>query len=283
MNTRENYPQEVDAVLDLALREDIGSGDITTGSTVPEGAVLTGEIRAKGTGVVSGIGLSGVVFRKLDPDCMWEEIVHDGDRVSPGDTLARVTGSARAILSAERTALNIVQQMSGISTLTSFFVEAVSGSGVKIKDTRKTLPGLRWISKYAVAVGGGHNHRAGLYDGVLIKDNHIKAAGSIAAAVEKARQSTGEDFAIEVETKTMEQVKEAVSCGVDVIMLDNMDIREIGEAVRLIDRRALVEVSGGVTLENVKEMAQSGVDFISVGALTHSAPCLDISFDVLDS
>lgn len=283
MKTHENYPQEVDAVLELALREDVGSGDITTDSIVPEDAVLTGEMRAKGVGVVSGIRLSGAVFRKLDPDCVWEEIVRDGTRVSPGDTLARVTGRSRAILSAERTALNILQKMSGISTLTSFFVEAVAGSGVKIKDTRKTLPGLRWISKYAVAVGGGHNHRAGLYDGVLIKDNHIKAAGSVAAAVEKARQGVGEDFSIEVETKTMGQVKEAVSCGVDVIMLDNMEIREIGEAVRLIDRRALVEVSGGVTLENVREMAQSGVDFISVGALTHSAPCLDISFDVLDS
>lgn len=283
MNTHEDYPQEVDAVLELALREDIGSGDVTSRSIVPEDAVLTGEMRAKGAGVVSGLGLSCAVFRKLDPDCVWEEIVHDGDRVSPGDALARVAGRARAILSAERTALNVLQKMSGISTLTSFFVEAVAGSGVKIKDTRKTLPGLRWISKYAVAVGGGHNHRAGLYDGVLIKDNHIKAAGSIAAAVERARRNVGKDFLIEVETKTMEQVKEAVSCGVDIIMLDNMDIRKIGEAVRLIDRRVLVEVSGGVTLENVREMAQSGVDFISVGALTHSAPCLDISFDVLES
>ena len=282
MKTRENYPQEVDAVLELALREDIGSGDVTTGSTVPEDTVLTGEIRTKGTGVVSGLGLCCAVFRKLDPDCVWEEIVHDGDRVSPGDTLARVAGRGRAILSGERIALNILQKMSGISTLTSFFVEAVAASGVKIKDTRKTLPGLRWISKYAVAVGGGHNHRAGLYDGVLIKDNHIKAAGGIAAAVKSARHGAGEDFSIEVETKTMEQVGEAISCGVDVIMLDNMDIRQIGEAVRIIDRRALVEVSGGVTLENVRDLAQSGVDFISVGALTHSAPCLDISFDVLN-
>jgi nicotinate-nucleotide pyrophosphorylase (carboxylating) len=282
MKSRENYPPEVDAVLELALREDIGSGDVTTQSIVPEDAVLTGALCAKGTGVISGIGLSGAVFQKLDPNCEWEEMVCDGDRVSPGDTLARVTGRSRAILSAERTALNILQKMSGISTLTSFFVEAVAGSGAKIKDTRKTLPGLRWISKYAVAAGGGHNHRAGLYDGVLIKDNHIKAAGGIAEAVWKARQSVGEDFSIEVETKTMEQVKEAVSCGADVIMLDNMDIREIREAVRLIARRALVEASGGVTLENVGEIARSGVDFISVGALTHSAPCLDISFDVLE-
>ncbi len=282
MKSRENYPPEVDAVLELALREDIGSGDVTTQSIVPEDAVLTGALCAKGTGVISGIGLSGAVFQKLDPNCEWEEMVCDGDRVSPGDTLARVTGGSRAILSAERTALNILQKMSGISTLTSFFVEAVAGSGAKIKDTRKTLPGLRWISKYAVAAGGGHNHRAGLYDGVLIKDNHIKAAGGIAEAVWKARQSVGEDFSIEVETKTMEQVKEAVSCGADVIMLDNMDIREIREAVRLIARRALVEASGGVTLENVGEIARSGIDFISVGALTHSAPCLDISFDVLE-
>lgn len=282
MKSRENYPAEVDAVLELALREDIGSGDVTTQSIVPEDAVLTGALCAKGTGVISGIGLSGAVFQKLDPNCEWEEMVCDGDRVSPGDTLARVTGRSRAILSAERTALNILQKMSGISTLTSFFVEAVAGSAAKIKDTRKTLPGLRWISKYAVAAGGGHNHRAGLYDGVLIKDNHIKAAGGIVEAVWKARQSVGEDFSIEVETKTMEQVKEAVSCGADVIMLDNMDIREIREAVRLIARRALVEASGGVTLENVGEIARSGVDFISVGALTHSAPCLDISFDVLE-
>lgn len=283
MKIRENYPPEVDAVLELALREDIGSGDVTTESIVPEDAVLTGELCAKGTGVISGIGLCGAVFRKLDPDCEWEEMVCDGERVSPGDTLARVRGRSRAILSAERTALNILQKMSGISTLTSSFVEAAAGSEVKIKDTRKTLPGLRWISKYAVAVGGGHNHRAGLYDGVLIKDNHIKAAGSIAAAVGRARESVGEDFPVEVETKTLEQVKEAVSCGADVIMLDNMDIAEIREAVSFIDRRALVEASGGVALENIGEIARSGVDFISVGALTHSAPCLDISFDVLES
>ncbi len=194
MKKRESYPQEVDAVLELALREDIGSGDITTGSVVPEDAVLSGEIRAKGTGVVSGMGLCGAVFRKLDPGCAWEETVRDGDRVSPGDALGRVAGRARAILSAERTALNVLQKMSGISTLTSLFVEAVAGSGVKIKDTRKTLPGLRWISKYAVAAGGGHNHRAGLYDGVLIKDNHVKAAGSIAAAVGRARESVARGF-----------------------------------------------------------------------------------------
>ena len=282
MKIRENYPPEVDAVLELALREDIGSGDVTTDSIVPENTVLTGEMCAKGSGVVSGLGLCGVVFRKLDPDCEWEELVSDGDRVSPGDVIARVTGQSRAILSAERTALNILQKMSGISTLTSFFVEIAADSGVKIKDTRKTLPGLRWISKYAVAAGGGHNHRAGLYDGVLIKDNHIKAAGGVTIAVRRVRESVGEDFSIEVETKTMEQVKEAVSCGADVIMLDNMDVWEIEEAVRFIDHRALVEASGGVTLENVSEIARSGVDFISVGALTHSAPCLDISFGVLD-
>ena len=281
MNTREKYPREVDAILELALREDIGSGDITTESTVCEDALLSGEVRAKGAGVISGIWLAGEVFRKLDPDCEWEEFVSDGDSVSPACVLARVKGRSRAILSGERTALNILQKMSGISTLTSLFVKAAAGSPAKIKDTRKTLPGLRWISKYAVAAGGGYNHRSGLYDGVLIKDNHIKAAGGIEAAVGKARARVGEDFPIEVETKTMEQVEAAVSCGADVIMLDNMDIREIEEAVRLIDRRALVEASGGVTLEDVGEIARSGVDFISVGALTHSAPCLDISFDLL--
>ncbi len=283
MKTHENYPEEVHAVLDLALREDIGSGDVTTESTIPENAVLTGQIRAKGEGVISGTGLCRAVFLKLDPDCEWEEIVRDGDRVFPGDVIARVTGRSRAVLCAERTALNILQKMSGISTLTSFFVEAVAGTEAKIKDTRKTVPGLRWISKYAVSAGGGHNHRAGLYDGVLIKDNHIKAAGSITAAVEMARRNVGKDFEIEVETKTMEQVEEAVACGVQVIMLDNMDADRIARAVRIIDRRALVEVSGGVTLGTIKDMAQSGVDFISVGVITHSAPSLDISFDVLES
>ena len=282
MKIWENYPPEVDDVLELALREDIGSGDITTESVVPQDAVLTGEVRAKDAGVISGIVLCGAVFWKLDPDCEWEEMVRDRDRVLPGDTLARVTGRSRAILSAERTALNILQKMSGISTFTSAFVKAAGRSEVRIKDTRKTLPGLRWISKYAVAVGGGYNHRAGLYDGVLIKDNHIKAAGSIAAAVRRARENVREDFPVEVETKTLEQVKEAVSCDADIIMLDNMDIGEIREAVSFIDRRALVEASGGVSLENIGEIARSGVDFISVGALTHSAPCLDISFDVLD-
>ncbi|MCY4263004.1 MAG: carboxylating nicotinate-nucleotide diphosphorylase [Candidatus Dadabacteria bacterium] len=281
MNTRESYPREVEAILEFALVEDIGRGDVTTESTVSEDAVLSGEVCAKASGVISGIWLAGEVFRKLDPVCEWEEFVCDGDRVFPSDVLARVTGRSRAILSAERTALNILQKMSGISTLTSLFVEATADSSAKIKDTRKTLPGLRWISKYAVAAGGGYNHRTGLYDGVLIKDNHIRAAGGIEVAVGKVRASVGEDFPIEVETKTMEQVEEAVSCGVDVIMLDNMDVQKIGEAVRLISRRALVEASGGVTIENVGEIARSGVDFISVGAITHSAPCLDISFDLL--
>ncbi len=283
MNMRESYPEEVDVILELALREDIGTGDVTTQSIISEEAVLTGEMCAKGTGVISGIGLSGRIFRKLDPDCKWKEMVCDGDRVAPGDMIARVEGRSRAILSAERTALNILQKMSGISTVTSFFVEAVEDSPVKIKDTRKTLPGLRWLSKYAVAAGGGHNHRCGLYDGVLIKDNHIKAAGSITAAVRRVRENLAAKLPIEVETKTIEQVEEAVSCAVDVIMLDNMDVRKIRKAVKLIDHRALIEVSGGVTIESVGKIARSGVDFISVGVLTHSAPCLDISFDVLES
>lgn len=281
MNLPKLDPAEVDAVVTLALSEDIGTGDVTTDSLFPEALPVAAVARVKENGVISGLGVAGAVFRKLDAGCVWEEMTRDGRKVARGDVVARVSGDVRSFLRGERTALNILQKMSGISTLTSFFVEAVSGTGAKIMDTRKTLPGLRALSKYAVAAGGGRNHRAGLYDAVLVKDNHIKADGGIAAAVESIRGKTGDKFTLEVETKTMEQVEEAVSSGVDVIMLDNMSVDDMRKAVRLIDGRAAVEASGGITLATVRKIALTGVDFISVGALTHSAPALDISFDVL--
>lgn len=282
MNPPELDPAEVDAIVELALREDIGSGDVTTDSLFPEAVPVTAVARVKENGVISGLGVAGAVFRKLDAGCVWEEMTRDGRKVARGDVVVRVSGDVRSFLRGERTALNILQKMSGMSTLTSFFVEAVAGTGAKIMDTRKTLPGLRALSKYAVAAGGGRNHRAGLYDAVLVKDNHIKAAGGIAAAVKIIRKKTGGGFTIEVETRTMGQVEEAVSSGVDIIMLDNMSVDGMREAVSLIDGRAAVEASGGVTLATVREIALTGVDFISVGALTHSAPALDMSFDVLE-
>lgn len=282
MKERGPDPREVERIVDLALREDVGSGDITSGSVFGEDEVLSAAVRVKERGVICGLGVAGAVFRKMDGECGWEEMTRDGLATAPGDVVARVTGNARGVLSAERSALNILQRMSGISTLTSLFVEAVRGTGARIMDTRKTVPGFRALAKYAVAAGGGRNHRKGLYDGVLIKDNHVKAAGGVAVAVGKAREKTAGMFDIEVETGTMDEVREAVSAGADVIMLDNMSVEEMTEAVRFVDGRALVEASGGVNLATAREIALAGVDFISVGMLTHSAPSLDISFDVLD-
>jgi len=282
MKERGPDPREVERIVDLALREDVGSGDITSGSVFGEDEVLSAAVRVKERGVICGLGVAGAVFRKMDGECEWEEMTRDGLATAPGDVVARVTGNARGVLSAERSALNILQRMSGISTLTSLFVEAVRGTGARIMDTRKTVPGFRALAKYAVAAGGGRNHRKGLYDGVLIKDNHVKAAGGVAVAVGKAREKTAGMFDIEVETGTMDEVREAVSAGADVIMLDNMSVEEMTEAVRFVDGRALVEASGGVNLATAREIALAGVDFISVGMLTHSAPSLDISFDVLD-
>ena len=282
MKVQASIPNETIDLLQRELRQDIGSGDITTDSIFDKDAIMTAALIAKQPGIISGLAVADAVFQTLDANCRWQEKVCDGDAVSCGDKIASVRGNSRALVSAERTALNVLQKMSGISTLTSLFVSETRGFSAKIMDTRKTLPGLRWASKYAVSAGGGKNHRHGLYDAVLIKDNHIKVAGGIDAAVRLIRENTKKDVQIEVEAKTMKQVKESLLCGVDVIMLDNMDIPMIKEAVRLIDGRVLVEASGGVTLDNVRKIAGTGVDFISVGALTHSAPSLDIGFDVLE-
>lgn len=271
--------QILDSVV-IALREDIGSGDITTNLIIPHDLKRSANIIAKEPGVICGIAIAKLVFKAIDDQIEFVNKVKDGDRVNAGKVIATVRGPARAILTAERTALNFLQRLSGISTLTSKYVKA-SGSGVDILDTRKTTPGLRILEKYAVRIGGGVNHRIGLYDAVLIKDNHIAAAGSIIKAVSLAKAKYG---SIEVEAKTIGQVKEAIDAGVTRIMLDNMSIANLKAAVKLIrqtKRKIEIEVSGGINLKNIGRIARTGVDYISIGALTHSAPALDICLKVI--
>jgi nicotinate-nucleotide pyrophosphorylase (carboxylating) len=269
-----------------ALVEDIGSGDVTTDSIVPTGASLRGRIVAKQAGVVAGLSVANEVFRHLSSDITFSAKVEEGTQVERGAVLAEVNGNARALLTGERTALNFLGRMSGIATLTRQFVDAVAGTNATILDTRKTAPGLRTLDKLAVGLGGGQNHRTGLFDMVLIKDNHIDFAGSITAAVERVRASgtTREgSLAIEVETRTLENVREALGLGVERILLDNMSPDMIREAVALGQKlgkgRAKLEASGNVTLENVLEVARTGVDYISVGALTHSQRVFDVSLE----
>ena len=276
-----DIPQVViDDIVSRALTEDVGPGDVTTRATVDSGTPCSAEIIVKAPGSAAGLYVAEAVFRRLDPETVVAFASHDGAAVVPGTVLLRLDGDAYAILTGERTALNFLQRMSGIATLTARFVEAVKGTRARICDTRKTAPGLRALDKYAVRAGGGHNHRIGLFDGVLIKDNHIRAAGGIGDAVERARESAHHLLAVEVETQSMAQVEEAVLAGADVIMLDNMGLNEVTQAVAHIGGRCRTEVSGGVNLETVRAYAQCGVDYISVGALTHSAPALDISLEI---
>jgi nicotinate-nucleotide pyrophosphorylase (carboxylating) len=232
--------------------------------------------KAKENGIIAGLHVAESVFKKLDPDLIWEEAVEDGGRVREGEILVEMKGRSRAILTAERTALNFVQRMSGIATVTSEYVALLEDSDTKILDTRKTAPGLRIFDKYAVAMGGGENHRMGLYDLAMIKDNHIVAAGGIKKAVQQVRKKHP-DLNIEVETTNIEQLKEALNVEADIIMLDNMSLDDMSRAVSVIKNRALIEASGNITLNNVREVAQTGVDFISIGALTHSVKAFDIS------
>lgn len=266
----------VDRLIDYSLREDLGEGDITTNALTAENEDCKAVIRAKARGVVAGLPIAKRVFQKLDHTVVCVNNANDGEEVKPGYVLCELNGSKRALLSGERLALNIIQRLSGIATLTAKYVKAVEGLPVKILDTRKTVPGMRVLDKYAVAVGGGFNHRFGLYDGILIKDNHIKAAGGISDALHIMKKKYKNKFKIEVETSNLEEVKEALISGADIIMLDNMSTDEMSKAVRLIAAAALVEASGGITLKNVREIAETGVNFISVGAITHSPPALDI-------
>lgn len=269
-------PADLLACVKRALAEDIGDADVTTEAIVPADATLNGNIVAKQQGVVAGLDVARATFLMLDDRVIFEPKVKEGAQVSRGDLLARVSGPARALLIGERTALNFLGRMSGIATLTSQFVQAVRGTSAIILDTRKTAPGLRSLDKLAVKRGGGENHRMGLFDMVLIKDNHIDFAGSITAAVERVR-AAGTSLEIEVEARTLEDVAEALELGVERILLDNMELEMIREAVLLNRGRAKLEASGTVTIENVREIAETGVDSISVGALTHSAKVFDIS------
>jgi nicotinate-nucleotide pyrophosphorylase (carboxylating) len=263
-----------------ALAEDLGlAGDITTNATVAPDAVAEAVIASRSDGVVSGLPLAEAAFRALDRDVKFEINKHDGERVSPGDVVATISGNARAILSAERVALNFMGRMSGIATLTRHYCDAVAGTKARIVDTRKTTPGLRAVEKYAVRCGGGHNHRTGLFDAVLIKDNHIVAAGGLAAAITAARNSAGHLVKIEVEVDTLDQLDEVLQHKVDAVLLDNMTPAQLRDAVTRIAGRCLSDASGGVNLGTVRDIAATGVDMISIGALTHSAAVLDLGLD----
>ncbi|MEX1037290.1 MAG: carboxylating nicotinate-nucleotide diphosphorylase [Acidimicrobiia bacterium] len=268
------------AIVALALEEDLGAaGDITTNSTIASDTLATAEFRTRRPGVIAGLEVAGYVFATFDPDLEFEAKVSDGDRVEAGRVLAVVGGKARSILSAERTALNFLGRMSGVATQTALLVDAVEGTAARISDTRKTMPGHRGLDKYAVRMGGGVNHRFGLHDAVLIKDNHIAAVGSITAAVEAARARFGHTVTVEVEVDSLRQLEELLETDTDTVLLDNMAPLELAEAVKMVDGRMTTEASGGVTIETVREIAESGVDVISVGWITHSAPQLDIGLD----
>ena len=268
----------------LALAEDIGPGDITTNAIVPKEAKAKAVIRTKESGVIAGLEVAEEVFRHLDHQIKFVRGIRDGEAAAKGKIIAVVLGRARAILSGERVALNFLQHLSGIATLTNRYTRSVMRYAKKLKilDTRKTIPGMRVLEKYAVKMGGGTNHRMGLHDAILIKDNHIRIAGGIKKAVEGVRRHDKAGKKIEVEAKTIEEVKEAIKAGVGRILLDNMDIKKLREAVKLCRKAKIkTEASGGVNLNNVRAIAKTGVDFISIGALTHSAKALDISLKII--
>ena len=272
--------REIIRIIRRALAEDIRTGDVTSTCTLPEELRLRGRIIAKAPGVVAGLEVAQRVFALMDRRVRFAALAHDGIPVSRGTVLATVEGPGRSILGAERVALNFLQRMSGIATLTQRYVQAVRGTRAVILDTRKTAPGLRVLDKMAVRLGGGQNHRFGLFDMVLIKDNHIAAAGGIAASVRRVRACDGNALPIEVEVKNLDELREALALGVDRILLDNMDPAQLRQSVALAAGRAKLEASGGIHLDTIAAVAGSGVDFISVGALTHSAQALDISLDV---
>ena len=270
-------PQILDAIR-RALAEDVGSGDVTSNSIIPAEATMRGQIIAKQPGIIAGLDVAAAVYAIFDPHIEFTACVAEGARVDDRQVLATASGSARSLLTAERTALDFLGRMSGIATLTRRFVDAVAGTQAVILDTRKTAPGLRAVDKLAVARGGGQNHRIGLYDMILIKDNHIDFAGSLEEAVRRARAAHS-GLEIEVEARALDHVRAALALGLERILLDNMTVETMTEAVRLTAGRAKLEASGNVNLESVRRIAETGVDYISIGALTHSAPVLDVSFD----
>lgn len=273
-------PEVLRAAVAAALAEDVGPGDLTTELVVPATQRARGRIVAGEAGVVAGLPVAAAVFAQLDAGCAFTPLVDEGARVAPDQAVAEVAGPARALLAGERVALNFLQRLSGIATLTARFVAQVAGTGCRVLDTRKTAPGLRALDKYAVRVGGGLNHRRGLFDGILIKDNHVLAAGGIRAAVERARRGAPPLLRVEVEVGTLDEVREALDAGADMLLLDNMPVPVIREAVRIVAGRVPLEASGGIRLETARAVAEAGVDYISVGALTHSAPALDLRLDL---
>ncbi len=272
--------QFLNQLIDMALAEDIGAGDITTDYLVPCDSQGQGIIVAKEDLVLAGLDIAKMVFQRLDPKINIQSAYEDGAEIACGETVLSLEGRLRALLTAERPALNFLQHLSGIATQVRTYVKALKNSRVKLVDTRKTTPGWRVLEKYAVRMGGAHNHRMGLFDGVLIKDNHIAACGGIQQAVAAARKHISHLIKIEVEVSDLAGIHDALESGVDVIMLDNMDIAHIQEAVSVIQNRAIVEVSGGITLEHLTDLAQTGVDLISVGAMTHSARAVDLSMRI---
>ena len=271
-------PAQYRDIVRRALDEDIGGGDLTTEATVGADQRARGVFLVKGECVLAGLDVALEAFRLLDPDVRATICKHDGDRCDPGQEIARIVGSARALLTGERTALNLLQRLSGVATRARRFVDAAAGR-IAILDTRKTTPGLRLLEKYAVHVGGATNHRIGLYDAVLIKENHIHLAGGVRAALARVRAANAR-VPIEIEAETLDEVDEALAAGAGFILLDNMSTADIREAVRRTAGRAKIEISGGVTLERIPELAETGADYVSVGALTHSAPAVDISFEI---
>ena len=272
----------VEPIVRMALAEDLGrAGDLTSQACVPEAARLSVSWTARRPGVLCGLSCARLALHALAPEARFEVLVRDGDPVAPGQVLARAEAPARAVLSAERTGLNLAGRLSGIATLTRAYVEAVAGTGAQITDTRKTTPGLRSLEKYAVRCGGGVNHRFGLDDAILIKDNHVAVCGGVGEAVRRARASVGHLMKVEVEVDGLDQLDEALAAGPDVVMLDNFTLPMLREAVARTAGRITLEASGGVNLETVRGIAQTGVDVISVGALTHSAPALDVGLDAM--
>jgi len=270
----------VEQAVATALEEDLGGvGDITTNAIIPPDAQGDASIIVRKPGVIAGLELAAASFKSLDPDVRFTRIVEDGSKVEAGATIARIAGKTRALLTGERTALNFFGRLSGIATLTAGYVAAVEGTHAKIVETRKTTPGLRALEKYAVRCGGGTNHRFGLYDAVLVKDNHIAAAGGLAEALNAVRTAVGHLVKIEVEVDTLDQLEKVLRFPIDAVLLDNMDAGTLKRAIALVKGRVITEASGGVTLESVREIAKTGVDLISVGALTHSARSLDSSLE----
>ena len=271
-------------IIDSALAEDVSMGDPTTDILIDGDLSGRADMTAREPGVLAGIEVAAAVFRRLDPSLQVETVTEDGSRVAPGDKLAAVTGSVASVLKAERTALNFVQRLSGIATETSRYVDAVKGLDARIVDTRKTTPGLRKLEKYAVVMGGGQNHRRNLADGILIKDNHIEAmvlqGMSIGDVVRRALDGAPHTIKVEIEVETIEQLEEVLDAGADLVLLDNMGVEQMAAAVKVAAGRAVLEASGGITLETVRAIAETGVDIISVGALTHSARALNVGLDM---